>query len=158
MSGDATFGKMWRPIMRHGPAPIERDASMKVSSRTASTWPRMRRTNPGTNTIAIAMDSLSRLLPSSAATVNARISGGNANIASMTRINKLSVRPPKYPAIRPSGSATANAKPMIMNAASSETWAPYMMRLKMSRPMSSVPSRCDHDGVALICRKLLVWE
>src|SRR5689334_14241024 len=45
-----------------------------------------------------------------------------------------------------------------MNAAAIETRAPYMIRVRMSRPMSSVPSQWAALGPALISGKFWVGE
>ncbi len=113
------------------------------------TSPRSSRTKPGTKTMAMAMAASLMSAPSSAATVRARMSGGNENMASMTRMITLSTAPRKKPAIRPSGMAMTAARPTISKAARSEMRAPQISRLRMSRPRSSVPSQWASEGPAL---------
>ncbi len=113
------------------------------------TSPLINRTKLGTNTTAIAMAASFRLAPNSAATVSARTRGGKENRASISRMTVVSNQPRKYPAINPIGRATTMAIPTISKVARSETRAPQMRRLKMSRPRSSVPSQCAPDGAAL---------
>ena len=105
--------------------------------------------------MAMAMAASLTSAPSSAATVRARISGGNEKRASIVRMITESTAPRKNPAIRPSGMATTAARPTISNAARSEMRAPQMRRLRMSRPRSSVPSQCEADGPALTA--LMSW-
>ena len=150
MMGEATLGSTWRARSRLDVAPRLRADSMKASSRTAMTSPRSRRTKLGTNTIAMAIAASLMSAPSNAATVRARTSGGNENSASIVRMITESTAPLKNPAIRPRGMAMTAARPTISNAARNEIRAPQMRRLRMSRPRSSVPSRWESDGPALM--------
>ena len=68
------------------------------------TSPRSRRTKLGMKTMAMAMAVSLMLAPRRAATVRARISGGNENMASIARMITESTAPRKKPAISPSGS------------------------------------------------------
>ena len=113
------------------------------------TSPRSNRTKLGTNTMAMAMAASLMSAPSNAATVRARMSGGNEKRASIVRMITESTAPRKNPAIRPSGMAMTAARPTISNDARSEMRAPQIRRLRMSRPRSSVPSQCESDGPAL---------
>ena len=74
------------------------------------TSPRRRRTKLGTNTMAMAMAASLMSAPRSAATVNARTSGGKEKRASIVRMITESTAPRKNPAIRPRGMATRAAR------------------------------------------------
>ncbi len=105
--------------------------------------------------MAMAMAASLTSAPSRAATVRARINGGNEKSASMVRMITLSTAPRKKPAMRPSGMAKTAASATISNAARSEIRAPQISRLRMSRPRSSVPSQCAAEGPALMA--LMSW-
>ena len=60
--------------------------------------------------------------------------------------------PPMYAENSPIGMAMTNATSTDWRLTRTAIAAPAMIRLKMSRPRSSVPSQCAHDGVALRCR------
>ena len=112
------------------------------------TSPRMSRTKLGTKTMAMATATLLRLAPRRAATVRARTSGGKENRASITRMVTESTQPRRKPANSPRGSATTMARATISKVARSETRPPQMIRLRMSRPRSSVPRRWWRLGPA----------
>ena len=59
---------------------------------------------------------------------------------SIRRITTLSIRPPTYPAISPSGTPTKRASTTEDTPTTSDTRLPWMTRLSMSRPSWSVPS------------------
>jgi hypothetical protein len=147
--GEATLGRTCRARSLFDVAPRLRADSMYASSRTAMTSPRSRRTNPGTNTMAMAMAASLTSAPSNAATVRARISGGNENSASIVRMITESTAPRKKPAMRPSGMATNAAKPTISKAARNEMRAPQMSRLKYVAPevVRPEPMRPGGGGV-----------
>src|SRR5262245_35999932 len=71
---------------------------------------------------------------------------GNAISPSSTRMIMVSVSPPRYPAMRPSGTPRAAAVPIEITPTRTETDAPWTIRLRMSRPRSSVPRRCRALG------------
>src|ERR1700722_15152582 len=119
------------------------------------TSPRRRRTKLGTNTMAIAMAASLMSAPRRAATVKARISGGNEKRASIVRMITESTAPRKNPAISPRGMATTAARATISNDTRNEIRAPQIRRLRMSRPRSSVPSQCEAEGPALTA--LMSW-
>ena len=81
MTGDATFGSTWVTRIRHGREPIDCDASMNVSSRTASVCARMSRVKLGMNTIVSAIIALVSPGPSTPAIASARINAGIDRIA-----------------------------------------------------------------------------
>ena len=76
ISGDATFGSTRLRRTRPGFVPIDRDASMNVSWRTASVCARTSRANPGITTIAIASTAFSSPGPRIPTTASASTSGG----------------------------------------------------------------------------------
>ena len=88
----------------------------------------------------IAKSAWISLGPSTAVIPSASTSVGNDRITSMPRIMRSSTRPPRKPASSPSGSPTVSATATVNSPACSETRLPWMTRLRMSRPMSSVPS------------------
>ena len=53
----------------------------------------------------------------------------------------ISTQPRKYPAITPSAVPSTSDTQIEVKATSSEMREPWMIRLRMSRPNSSVPSR-----------------
>ena len=124
ISGDATFGSTRLRRMRPGRVPIECDASMKVSSRTASVCARVRRAKPGIITNEMAMMTFSSPAPSTPTTASASTSGGKLASPSITRMSVTSVPPPRKPASSPSGTAMSSATPTIWNPARSDTRAP----------------------------------
>ena len=66
---------------------------------------------------------------------------GIDSTTSTIRMMAISTQPRKYPAITPSAVPSTNDTQTEVKATSSETRDPWMMRLRMSRPSSSVPSR-----------------
>ena len=59
---------------------------------------------------------------------------------STSRMMTVSIQPPKNPASMPSEAPMMPPTKMPTSEMVSETRAPYMMRLRMSRPIRSVPS------------------
>src|SRR6266446_5270595 len=80
--------------------------------------------------------------PSAVTMISASNSVGNAMSMSAHRMMRVSTLPPRTPARMPSGTPSTKPKTTEARPTSSETRAPQMMRLKMSRPNSSVPRRC----------------
>jgi hypothetical protein len=94
ITGDATFGSTRATRSHHGLDPIDCEASMKVSSRTARVCARISRVKPGMNTIVRAIMAFVRPGPRTPAIASARISAGIERIASITRMRVLSNHPP----------------------------------------------------------------
>ena len=113
----------------------------------------MRRTKLGIMTMAMATAALLMLAPSRAATVRASTSGGKENRASITRMVTVSNQPRRKPAMIPRGRATTMAMATISKVARRETRPPQMIRERMSRPRSSVPSQWWALGAALMARR-----
>ena len=101
--------------------------------------------------MAMAIAAWVTLGPSSAATASPSIRGGKANSASISRIRKLSRKPPKNPAMSPIGNANATEITMTRPQMCSSFGALAMIRLRMSRPMLSVPRRWSRVGPWLNC-------
>ena len=72
--------------------------------------------------LAIALAAF--LGPRNAASAMARIRNGQASMASVIRLIKASMKPPRYPEIRPNGTPTPSAIPTEMAPAVSEARAP----------------------------------
>ena len=96
--------------------------------------------------MATAMITFCRSGPSTATNPMPIRMAGNAKTVSKRRLMMLSMAPPKYPAISPSGMATTSAALTENRATRRETRAPYRTRDKTSRPRSSVPKGCTDDG------------
>ena len=100
------------------------------------TSPRSRRTKLGMNTIAMATAVSLRLAPSRAATVRARISGGNENIASMARMITESMAPRKN-----SGDQTERAPQNRMAIPTISNVARMEMPPAPDQPAENVPAQ-----------------
>ena len=124
MSGDATLGRMRLRRIRPGLVPMESDASMNVSSRTARVCARMSRVKPGITTIEMARMALLSPAPSMPTTARARTSGGKLGEAVHHPHEKRSMPPPRNPASSPMGTANSSAMPTIWNPERSDTRAP----------------------------------
>ena len=88
--------------------------------------------------------------PSTAPRASASTSGGNESTASITRMTKLSTRPPAYPASRPSSAPASTAMTTEPKPATSETRVPQSTRENTSRPTLSVPRKCVRSGRASV--------
>jgi hypothetical protein len=100
---------------------------------------RARRTKFGVSAIPMATISFIKVPPSAVTMMRASSKVGKAISMSAHRMMQVSTRLPWTPARIPSG--TPRAKPKITDASPtcSDTRAPQMTRLSMSRPNSSVP-------------------
>ena len=101
------------------------------------------------NTMAMAMAASLTSAPSRAATVSARISGGNENSASIARMITAVHRTPEEAGDQAERNGEDGARPTISKAARSEMRAPQISRLRMSRPeivgaRASAPPRGPH--------------
>ena len=85
ITGAATFGAMCRAMIRQGLQPITSAASTKEYSRVDATDPRTILLMSGTWIVAMAIMVLIGLVPNTLITTMAKISVGNAIIASITR-------------------------------------------------------------------------
>src|SRR6266849_9785783 len=102
---------------------------------------RARRTKLGVSAMPIAMISFPSVPPSAVTMMSASSRVGNAISMSALRMMAVSRAPPRVPARMPSGTPTRKPQNTEARPTCSETRAPQMMRLRMSRPNSSVPSR-----------------
>ena len=99
----------------------------------------MSRANLGMLTNPIAIMTLKSDGPRAAEMANARRILGKARITSMARMMRLSIRPPKYPAISPSAVPTKKARLTEISPTDREIREPKITRVSTSRPSSSVP-------------------
>ena len=86
--------------------------------------PRIKREKVGSEKNAMAMMTLLIFEPSRLTSQMARIKPGKARIRSMTRMMALSAKPPKKPAIKPSGALTMTASPTDRKPTRNETRPP----------------------------------
>ena len=84
--------------------------------------------------------------PSREEIATASISPGMAWRISVIRMITESTLPPKKPAIQPIRPPTIRDRMIASRDTSRDTRPPYTIRLKISRPMASVPSRCCAEG------------
>src|SRR5882672_5682484 len=96
--------------------------------------------------IAVAMTMFAIVLPSAATMPMARTKSGNAMIVSVIRVTILSVQPPKKPAQAPPRLPRANEIATAETAIARSSRAATMTRLRISRPIWSVPNQCRHVG------------
>ena len=100
-------------------APSARAATTKSRVRSVSASARICRAMPAHPESARASTMLSSVGPNRPVTSNRRSKGGNARITSVSRISVASVRPPKYPAVRPTATPmtdwTRTAAPLTRN-------------------------------------------
>ena len=82
-------------MMRQGPAPRERAASMYSFSLSEKVWPRTMREMPAQEKNVITPITMARLGLSTAASARARTMKGNARTASMSLASTVSIQPPK---------------------------------------------------------------
>jgi len=94
----------------------------------------------GVSAIPIAMISFVSVPPSAVTMMSASSRVGKAISMSAHRMMAVSTAPPRVPAKMPSGTPTRKPQNTEARPTCSETRAPQMMRLRMSRPNSSVPS------------------
>src|SRR5690625_4697905 len=144
--GPSEFGRMCFKSTCSRLRPSAPAAVTNSRWRTLSTAPRATRAKMGMYTMAIAIIALPMPRPRIAMMVMARSTAGKANSRSMRRMITSSVQPPKKPARAPSRTPAKVEMLTAMSATRTDTAAPWRMREKMSRPNSSVPSRCAADG------------
>src|SRR5690625_3791571 len=78
---------------------------------------------------------------------------GRVNTKSVTRINTLSIQPPKYPAIDPKTEPIKVTKNMETKPIVIDTLPPYNVLVNISLPFLSVPSQCSLEGSRLVSVK-----
>src|SRR5215510_5746896 len=87
------------------------------------------------------MMTVPKLGPTEATSTSASKIVGKDSEMSTSRMSKESVRPPKYPEISPSAVPTMPPTKIAIADTVSDTRAPWISRLRMSRPSLSVPRR-----------------
>ena len=107
---------------------------------------RVRRANAGTLTTPTASMALNEPGPSTAMITIASRIAGTARRKSSTRMIATSGSPPANPPRRPSGTPTVAPMSTATRPVRSEMRAPWITRLRMSRPNSSVPKGWARDG------------
>jgi len=109
---------------------------------TTKTCPLTIRANIGTFDIPMARITLNTPDPRIVIKRIDSKTNGNAIIPSITRIIIESVIPPAYPEIKPKNKPIIPPTRVAPTATSIEILEPYNIRLKRSRPNSSVPKTC----------------
>src|SRR5712692_3297376 len=135
-----TFGRMCRLITRSLLAPAISASFTNSRSRRVSTSPRMTRAYRVQYTAPRMTTMFHMLGPTMAARKIAKTMAGNASQASVTRMMIWSTQPPTYPARIPIAVPMLPATSVPISPTISDTRAPWIRRLRMSRPWKSVPS------------------
>src|SRR6266545_2744737 len=135
-----TFGRMCRLITRHLLAPAISASFTNSRSRRVSTSPRMTRAYRVQYTAPRMTMMFHMLGPTMAARKIAKTMAGNASQASVTRMMIWSTQPPTYPERIPIAVPMLPATSVPISPTISDTRAPWIKRLRMSRPWKSVPS------------------
>src|SRR5581483_461079 len=155
-TGRTALGSTSRRRTRHVVAPMPRAAVTKSRCTQLMVALRATRANAGTATMATATVTLRRLWPRNAVTAMTSTSAGKASITSTMPMSTVSVLPRWYPASRPMAPPTTRPTATATSPTVSDTRAPYTSRDRMSRPISSVPSRCPPvPGTAAMWAKSL---
>ena len=156
ISEGTQFGRICRSMIINFPTPMERAASTNSVSLSLSVSARTIRATLAQLTSAKARKILIIPSPRVYIITIARNIDGNASMTSAMRMITASVRPPLYPAIMPSIAPASMEITVGTMPTSSDTREPYSIRVRTSRPASSVPSRCARDGGARrLCRSML---
>src|SRR2546427_1623149 len=135
-----TFGRICRLITRSLLAPAISASFTNSRSRRVSTSPRMTRAYRVQYTAPRMTTMVHMLGPTMAARKIAKTMAGNASQASVTRMMIWSTQPPTYPARIPIAVPMLPATSVPISPTISDTRAPWIRRLRMSRPWKSVPS------------------
>src|SRR5581483_3240555 len=127
---------------------MTREASTYSRSRMDRTTDRTTRTTDGryatesANTIAPSPPAKTAMKPSASSIP------GKANKASLMVINTRSVQPRRNPAKVPNKAPAVMAQDTVAQPIPTLMRAPAMALLRTSRPNSSVPNQCRHEGGA----------
>src|SRR5881628_1319862 len=135
-----TFGRMCRLITRSLLAPAISASLTNSRSRRVSTSPRMTRAYRVQYTAPRMTTMFHMLGPTMAARKIAKTMAGSASQASVTRMMIWSTQPPTYPERIPIAVPMLPATSVPISPTISDTRAPWIRRLRMSRPWKSVPS------------------
>src|SRR2546422_6573457 len=125
--------------------PATTASATKSCSLIASVSPRICRAKRGQSRSAMTRTTLRKLGSETATSTTAIRMVGSDSPTSVSRMRMVSVRPPRYPEIRPSTVPTVPATPMAMRETRREIRLPQMIRLSTSRPKRSVPSGCSRS-------------
>lgn len=148
MNTGATFGSRWRSRFCAGVRPAARPASTKSLCCTRRSSGRVTRAMFTPNPMPTAQMTTHSDPPQTEEIIMAMMSTGNAmkmstSTATTSRIQR-NVRAPSAASAMPTIVATTPAPTLTKTVVR----APAMMRLRMSRPVPSVPSRCGQLGAA----------
>src|SRR6266508_228706 len=135
-----TFGRMCRLITRSLLAPAISASFTNSRSLRVSTSPRMTRAYRVQYTAPRMTMMFHMLGPTMAARKIAKTMAGNASQASVTRMMIWSTQPPTYPERIPIAVPMLPATSVPISPTINDTRAPWIRRLRMSRPWKSVPS------------------
>src|SRR5579883_1769484 len=155
-SGSMTMGRISRRRMRRWLAPSARAAVTKSRSRTASVAARATRVTAGTVNMPRTRMRLTIDGPRYATTASARTKGGKASNTSVRPMMMSSIRPPKYPARRPSAPPARVPRSGARRPTASELRAPKTRRERTSRPRLSVPRRWAALGPARRAKSVIL--
>src|SRR2546429_6103459 len=132
------LGMIWRPMMRAADAPMALAATIYSISFTDNTWDRTVRTTGASMPMTMAIMTLFNDEPRTAIMARTMIRPGTAIMASTMRCTTRSTAPPAYAEAMP----TTNQPVTPIRTAPTPTYreirAPWMMRLRISRPTWSV--------------------
>ena len=138
--GVSALSRIVRNMRYAGPTPSARVATTNSRSLSESVLARVRRANDGMLTTPTASIALNDPGPRMAMITIASRMAGIASRKSSTRMIAASVSPPAKPPRRPSGTPTVPPMSTATAPVRREMRAPWMTRLRMSRPNSSVPN------------------
>src|SRR5262245_20199685 len=148
MTGPAMLGRRWRTRMRSELAPAARAESTNSSSRERRIWARDSLAYPTHPMRHSASTRFPSPGPRTATREMARRMFGKASRMSMPRITMSSSHPPQKPATVPTARPITAEQRTTTTLRNREMRAPYMSRLRMSRPSSSSPSGWSREGAA----------
>ncbi len=138
MIAETQFGRTCCRMIRAPPASSVFALVTKSALVIRSVSPRTMRIIAGTCEMPMATTAFVRLGPLIAASPTAMMRNGKASATSVRRLMIASSQR-QYPASSPSGVPTTTASRTDRTPTTSETWMPYSVRDRMSRPRSSVP-------------------
>ena len=132
---------MCRSIMRICDDPATRERAMKSCVLMASVSPRTSRAYRDHRNRQTTISTFSMRGPRVAASTSATSTSEIDRDISTSRITTVSTQPPKYPARMPSTVPITPETTMAISDTTSASRAPCTMRLRISMPFLSVPSR-----------------
>ncbi len=135
--------------------PIERAPSTYSSVFTASTWPRVGRTKTGVAESPMAIIALVRLGPRKAASAIAVMREGHRQESFGDARDDLVDPAAVIAGDKTEGYADRHRDGDEKDACHQRCLRPQIIRERMSRPISSVPSQCAADGALRIADQLV---